>query len=359
MEGAGNTQGGAYYGNAHHGQDMSFRGFYEQGSGGAMQHGDVAHDGYGGQSGMDVGSYGHDEQRPADTMEKARAAALNTLPAMLAKCVRAQNKPVTEEELTEEVQKVYKDLRKPDGTKYTGNLERAVRGSLCSTGMFEKLEDGTWTLKEDQIQVYEQRLVARAAKIEEEKSKKRKARDEAGMEEGGERSRRYSRKSSTPGIRSKRQHKKEAIIEMVCSFQENLRPQPNWSACFQNPFKSFRGDEKEDDVWKKLGNERFVFMLQIYTFLNELIVNRHIVAEALAREKALAKAEKQGKKRPQPAEEKTSKAKNQAPVISPQQLTSVSKAVRGIQDNILKLNGRLTTIEDVLGAGGGQWQGNQ
>lgn len=81
--------------------------------------------------------------------------AMDGIPLMLATYVRSQNKPVTEEELCEEIKNMYKDLRKPDGSMYMGNLEGAVQGSLYSSGFFEKLPDGTWTLKEEQIRLYE------------------------------------------------------------------------------------------------------------------------------------------------------------------------------------------------------------
>lgn len=109
-----------------------------------------------------------------------------TLPMVLANYMRSHNKSIPEEELCAEVDKVYSDLRKPDGTRYVGNLERAVRGSLCSTGMFEKLSDGTWTLREEQTRVYERRLMDRAAKQEAHKTSKRRKRAETARVEEGE-----------------------------------------------------------------------------------------------------------------------------------------------------------------------------
>mmetsp|Transcript_10891 Transcript_10891/g.33393 ORF Transcript_10891/g.33393 Transcript_10891/m.33393 type:complete len:368 (+) Transcript_10891:204-1307(+) len=348
--GAGNPQGGSYYGASHHPGDMShFRQtFYEGPSG----HGEanLGHDTYGAQGTMD-GVYGgtgaDDNGGSMENLDKPRSS-LRTLPAVLARYVRQQNKPVTEEELYEEVRKVYMDLRKPDGTKYTGNLERAVRGSLCSTGLFDKLDDGTWTLKEEQTQEYERRLIDRQAKQEAERSKKRKARDES---VGTDRPRRYTRRSSTPGVRTKRQHKKEAIIEMVTQFSETLKTQNDWSQCFSNPFKGFRGDEKEDDVWKKLGNEKFIFMLQIYNYLQDLIVNRNIVSEALAKEKAQAKAEKAGKKRAQNEESHPKQKSRQEPAVTPQQLASVGKIATSLEDSIMKLNSRISSVEETLASG--------
>lgn len=52
----------------------------------------------------------------------------------------------------------YDELRKPDGTKYKGTLEKAVNGALYSTGVFTKNNDGTWLISEMAILEYEGRL---------------------------------------------------------------------------------------------------------------------------------------------------------------------------------------------------------
>eukprot|EP00187_Rhodella_violacea_P013629 CAMPEP_0184717342 /NCGR_PEP_ID=MMETSP0314-20130426/6836_1 /TAXON_ID=38298 /ORGANISM="Rhodella maculata, Strain CCMP 736" /LENGTH=558 /DNA_ID=CAMNT_0027180889 /DNA_START=109 /DNA_END=1786 /DNA_ORIENTATION=- len=226
-----------------------------------------------------------------------------TLPATLARLIRAAPAPVPEAALVADVGKVYAALRKPDGTKYTGNLERAVRGSLCSTGLFERNGEGAWGLKVEATRQYEERLRERRVRMEEGRELKRKERgvDGAGLgnggggggasgatpEDGGEGrvKRKYVRKN--PGTpRLKKGAKREAVLEMLAGFSANLRAQPPWQNCFADPFKAFKGSESEDEAWKKLGNDRFVFMLQMYSYFQDIIEQRHAVAEILDGQKA-------------------------------------------------------------------------
>jgi hypothetical protein len=53
----------------------------------------------------------------------------------------------------------YSELRKPDGTKYKGSLEKAVNGALYSTGVFVRDQmNGRWAISEAAIRDYEGRL---------------------------------------------------------------------------------------------------------------------------------------------------------------------------------------------------------
>mmetsp|Transcript_15190 Transcript_15190/g.30875 ORF Transcript_15190/g.30875 Transcript_15190/m.30875 type:complete len:346 (-) Transcript_15190:1183-2220(-) len=219
-----------------------------------------------------------------------KGVASRTLPVVLANFMRTSGKPALEEELYREVEKVYGELRKTDGARYTGNLERAIRGSLCSTGLFQKVGDG-WALREEEARAYEQRLLARAVRQEEGRVTKRKQRPtEVGEPSDVNKKRKYTRKANcTP--RSKRGTRRECIIEMLTRFSGNLRKEQNWQSCFLNPFKSFKGTESEDEVWKKLGNDRFIFMLQMFNYLGDIIASRHLASEAIPRDGMEGKGE--------------------------------------------------------------------
>ncbi|KAJ8902819.1 hypothetical protein NDN08_006139 [Rhodosorus marinus] len=327
---------------------------------GTMNTGDpnLSHDGYHQGSMQDVGvSYSGMDGVNTQGVDRqiSKSGGVNTprtLPAVLAGHMRTQAKPVNEEELCAEVGKVYGELRKPDGTRYTGNLERAVRGSLCSTGMFEKLEDGTWTLREEQTQAYEERLAARAAKQEAEKNNKRRRRAESAKTEEVEgdgterRKRKYVRKNLS--ARMKRSEKREAILEMLRTFSENLRKDPSWSSCYSNPFKSFKGNEQADDVWKKLGNDKFVFMLQMWYYLTDVIQHRHLIQEQLAKEKQ--------KNKENAKNASGDKARTEQTV--PEQLNSLTTTLSSLDEMIVKVTGRLGTVEGMVG-GQQVWSGNR
>ena len=45
----------------------------------------------------------------------------------------------------------YDELRKPDNSKYKGTLEKAINGALSSTGVFSKMPDNRWIMREEKI----------------------------------------------------------------------------------------------------------------------------------------------------------------------------------------------------------------
>lgn len=52
----------------------------------------------------------------------------------IAKCKR----PLSIDEIIAEVTPVFSELRKMDGTRYKGNIVKAVTGALSSTGIFKR-----------------------------------------------------------------------------------------------------------------------------------------------------------------------------------------------------------------------------
>lgn len=68
-----------------------------------------------------------------------------------------------EELIHEGIKSVYADLRKADQTRYRGDSGLAVRGALCSTGLFHKTVGGRWCLKEDTLRVLMLRFKERSS----------------------------------------------------------------------------------------------------------------------------------------------------------------------------------------------------
>lgn len=48
--------------------------------------------------------------------------------------------PMSIDELVLHLTPIFPDLRKMDGTRYKGNIVKAVNGALSSTGIFQRLE---------------------------------------------------------------------------------------------------------------------------------------------------------------------------------------------------------------------------
>ena len=48
--------------------------------------------------------------------------------------------PLSIDELVLHLTPIFSDLRKMDGTRYKGNIVKAINGALSSTGIFQRLE---------------------------------------------------------------------------------------------------------------------------------------------------------------------------------------------------------------------------
>eukprot|EP00743_Colponemidia_sp_Colp-15_P004414 GILK01004760.1.p1 GENE.GILK01004760.1~~GILK01004760.1.p1 ORF type:complete len:346 (-),score=46.27 GILK01004760.1:295-1260(-) len=189
-----------------------------------------------------------------------------TLPGFLIKFVRGKG-TATEEEMFQEVIKVYDDLRKPDGTRYKGTIEKSIRGSLYANNLFERAEDGTWKVKEPESSLYERQVGERMMKRQREKFDQ--------LQHRGQRKRRIGDEGQALVARPRKQRKstkKQAIIEMLDNFSKHLMGEADWKVCFNNPFKGFKGTESEQDLWKKLGHERFIGVMQTYNYFKDMLV---------------------------------------------------------------------------------------
>lgn len=71
------------------------------------------------------------------------------------------------EEIVTRITPFFSELRKMDGTRYKGNILKAVNGALSSTGIFMRLDvrshchsdaqNMKWVIREDELEAYEQR----------------------------------------------------------------------------------------------------------------------------------------------------------------------------------------------------------
>ena len=97
----------------------------------------------------------HDKQ----ILEKNLNLIENTLPGLLI-CFMYKNNnvPISEVILFNIVSNKYYDLRKPNGSKYKvkkiifinlqGNINKVFKSTLCSSGLFNKVEDDKWFYRE-------------------------------------------------------------------------------------------------------------------------------------------------------------------------------------------------------------------
>ncbi|KAK8799505.1 hypothetical protein WA158_006054 [Blastocystis sp. Blastoise] len=188
------------------------------------------------------------------TKEPSRRRMQNTLVGRLADFMRQMARPVTIEECIHAIGDSFSELRKADGTKYKGDHFKAINGALFSTGIFRRHEDNRWVLRPEEIHAYEQRMQQKF----EDKLKRKASSDDS---------------SSYPVPQSKKRRctpkktKKDAILHMVNHLVDVYKQDPDTNANYlKNPFKGITGDEDVTRLKKKLGDDKYEFMIQIFHF---------------------------------------------------------------------------------------------
>ncbi len=223
---------------------------------------------------------------------------VNTLVGRISKLLRTfipsqlrlgdEKRPMMLEEIVTRITPFFSELRKMDGTRYKGNILKAVNGALSSTGIFMRLDvrshwhsdvqNMKWVIREDELEAYEQR----AQKKLETKGKRKREGDvhcpalrvvpAGNTEEEKPAKRRYT----------KRRDRKQAIIAMLTSISDlqhaqNLERNAIYS---QNPFEvgmaegvnaqNLTGLEDAEALRKKLGDQRFTLCMQLYAYFEDL-----------------------------------------------------------------------------------------
>lgn len=65
------------------------------------------------------------------------------------------NGPMAFNDIAFDVSKCYDALRRSDGSKYTGDFKKALKGSLTSSDIFQEMEGSIWTINETKAKIYE------------------------------------------------------------------------------------------------------------------------------------------------------------------------------------------------------------
>ena len=148
------------------------------------------------------------------------------------------------DEIVTRITPLFSDLRKMDGTRYKGNILKAVNGALSSTGIFLRLDvmvcmtyemqNLKWMVREDELEVYEERA---QKKLKGKGKRKRESDRRKGVEcigaSGAEEEKPTKRKYA------KRRDRKQAIITMLSSISDMQHSQnvERNRIYAQNPFE--------------------------------------------------------------------------------------------------------------------------
>lgn len=97
-----------------------------------------------------------------------------TMPGFFISMMIKSGKPLSENQLYDCVLPRINDLRKPDGSKYKDNIKKVVKSTLCSSGIFEKVdnENKLWYFKKEDALHYINRTVEKTMSKKLEKNKR-------------------------------------------------------------------------------------------------------------------------------------------------------------------------------------------
>ncbi|GJD10160.1 hypothetical protein Gasu2_43670 [Galdieria sulphuraria] len=200
-----------------------------------------------------------------------------------------EGRPVSEEEILEEARKKYSILRKSDGSRYKENQIRAVKGSLCSTGIFMKAEENgkEWVVNEEAAKQYEAKMLQKHGNLSRKwhswntrrgflkKTKK------LGIDYTGE-----------DGVTMEGQWmipkccsccfdccsccREEGIETVSCSqwswlmsISNDMRKDPRWNDCFENPFRGCKINCNLKELEDSLGTEKLKHVMQTFHWLRD------------------------------------------------------------------------------------------
>eukprot|EP00753_Platysulcus_tardus_P003427 PLAT12454.18.p1 GENE.PLAT12454.18~~PLAT12454.18.p1 ORF type:complete len:333 (+),score=101.87 PLAT12454.18:90-1088(+) len=244
--------------------------------------------------------------------EDSKQRLLETLNGYLIHTLRSAQRPLSRSELTAAVRGSYDSLRKLDGTRYKGNLERAVTGALHSTGVFEKQDGGIWRLNEEKAKEYEAKVTKRFR----DQARKRKSSTDGGP---------APKKRRRPY--TKRAERREAFVGLLSKVMSRHRAVgPDGSLdLMDNPLRALEGMTDELRIKRKLGDGRFVFLMQFFNYFEDLLL-RGIGVDASASEGGTARAAAAADSR------------------------ALAAQVRQLEGTVMELSERLATVEKLFTA---------
>jgi hypothetical protein len=213
-----------------------------------------------------------------------------TLAGYMIKLMRYKNK-MSFKELHDEVSKCYDTLRRSDGSKYTGDLAKALKGCLTSSEIFKEAGDNVWAIREKEAKLYEEKTTKKLKTLIN-KKKGRSGRKKEGQEgeggsdddlsdsEGGS-----DDDSLDPEKTLSAKKVKQSAIEyhkvsnLLDSSAKKLRGSQTPG---QNILEAFGASENTEEFVQKIGNDRFQGILDCYEYFYPLLQEQLSKQDGLA-----------------------------------------------------------------------------
>jgi len=206
----------------------------------------------------------HDKQ----VLEKNLNLIENTLPGFLICFLHKNNNvPAPENFLFSLVSKQFSELRKPDGSKYKGNITKVFKSTLSSSGIFAKNEDGKWSYKEKEAVEYVLRVTEKLLTKKIEKEKKI-----AVMADDNDTRSTNTNKKTTKKIKKKlddANYKIAKVYGILDDLLNKYKDDKDFGKDMKNPFKNINSSI---ELLQKIGNNnQCVGILMCFKFFKSII----------------------------------------------------------------------------------------
>ncbi|GJQ10893.1 hypothetical protein GpartN1_g2684.t1 [Galdieria partita] len=214
-----------------------------------------------------------------------------TLPLCILEFMRNIGRPVTEEEILEQAKKKYSILRKSDGSRYKENQIRAVKGSLCSTGIFMKADQNgkEWIVNEEAAKQYEAKMLQKHGNLSRKWhswntrkgvfKRTRKLGMDCNREDGVTMEGQWMIPKCCPCFYSCSCCHDEDMEMPSCSqwnwllsISNDMIRDPRWNDCFENPFRGCKFNCSLKELEESMGTEKLTHVMQTFHWLRELFM---------------------------------------------------------------------------------------
>jgi len=204
-----------------------------------------------------------------------------TLAGYMIKLMRYKNK-MSFKELHDEVSKCYDTLRRSDGSKYTGDLAKALKGCLTSSEIFKEAGDNVWAIREKEAKLYEEKTTKKLKTLINKKKgrsgrKKEGQEGEAGSDddlsdsEGGGGGSDDDSVDPEKTLSAKKVKQSAIEYHKVSNLLDGAKKSRASQSSVQNILESLGAGETSEEFVTRIGNDRFQGMIDCYEYFFPLI----------------------------------------------------------------------------------------
>lgn len=228
---------------------------------------------------------------PDDLIETVENLADITLIGSIIRLLRSRgNMHFTD--IIHEISKFYHNLRRADGSKYEGNISKAVRGCLTSSKIFYSAGEDIWSIQDQQAQIYERNTTQKVkALLTKKRTKVGRKPKEDSIEANSNQDlkKKLNSADDESEIKTRKKAKRSSekyqqMYDLLNNCSKALKANDGTAHLIQSPFKGLKGNENMHEIWQKIGSDRFVGMMQCFEYFSP-IIEEHLKKQNIDSEK--------------------------------------------------------------------------